>query len=71
MSNSVRPLRTASVSLRVSSCSLAVDDLDQALAVYRDMLGFEMNGDVTSQEVPCQAVGARAFLRRPTARRPG
>jgi predicted enzyme related to lactoylglutathione lyase len=56
MSNSVRPIRAAGMSLRVSSCSLAVDELDRALAFYRDVLGFEMNGDVTSREAPCRAV---------------
>ena len=56
MSDSLRPIRAAGMSLRLSSCALAVDDLDQALAFYRDVLGFEVNDDVTFREAPCRAV---------------
>ncbi|GAA2146233.1 VOC family protein [Actinomadura napierensis] len=56
MSNSVRPIRVAGLGLRVSSCSLAVDDLEQALAFYTDVLGFQVNGGATSREAPCRAV---------------
>ncbi|MVZ99007.1 VOC family protein [Actinomadura sp. LD22] len=40
--------------LRLSSCALAVDDLDQALRFYRDVLGFE--ADATIAEEPGRAV---------------
>ncbi|MFE9102590.1 VOC family protein [Actinomadura geliboluensis] len=56
MSGSVPPIRAARMSLRIASFSLAVDDLDQALAFYRDVLGFEVSGDVPSLEAPCVAL---------------
>src|SRR6202022_4233211 len=32
--------------LKVSHCFIAVDDHDEALAFYRDVLGFEVRNDV-------------------------
>ncbi|HEV2778115.1 MAG TPA: VOC family protein [Actinophytocola sp.] len=35
--------------LRVSRCFIAVDDLDSALAFYRDVLGLEVRNDVRAE----------------------
>ncbi|MFI6291190.1 VOC family protein [Nonomuraea sp. NPDC050790] len=35
--------------LRLSSCTLAVHDLDEALGFYRDVLGFEIRNDGTER----------------------
>jgi catechol 2,3-dioxygenase-like lactoylglutathione lyase family enzyme len=51
----LRPIHAASLSLRLSSCALAVDDLEQALAFYRDVLGFEVNDNAASLEAPAVA----------------
>ncbi|GAA2734238.1 VOC family protein [Actinocorallia aurantiaca] len=56
MNDNIRPIRATGMSLRLSSCALAVDDLDQTLAFYRDVLGFEVNDDAASREEPCRAV---------------
>ncbi|MEV0385818.1 VOC family protein [Nonomuraea sp. NPDC050643] len=56
MSDSVRPIRAAGLRPRLSSCALAVDDLDLALPFYRDVLGFEVNDDHAFREPPCRAV---------------
>ncbi|MEU1521635.1 VOC family protein [Nocardia rhamnosiphila] len=37
--------------LTLSSCALAVHDLDEALGFYRDVLGFEVRDDVESGRV--------------------
>ncbi|MEU6673972.1 VOC family protein [Streptomyces sp. NPDC046925] len=44
--------------LKVACCSLAVHDVDEALAFYRDVLGFEARDDVGPQGV--RRVGVRS-----------
>jgi catechol 2,3-dioxygenase-like lactoylglutathione lyase family enzyme len=56
MSDTARPVITAGSVLRLSSCAVAVDDLDEALAFYRDVLGFEVAGEVADREAPGRAV---------------
>ncbi|TDD20739.1 VOC family protein [Nonomuraea diastatica] len=45
------------MNLKVSSCALAVRDLDEALGFYRDLLGFEVRDDVGSGRTRAVSVG--------------
>ncbi|MFD0737627.1 VOC family protein [Planotetraspora mira] len=45
------------MNLKVSSCTLAVHDLDEALGFYRDVLGFEVRDDVEGEETRWMSVG--------------
>jgi predicted enzyme related to lactoylglutathione lyase len=46
--------------LRVSRCFVAVDDLDKALAFYRDVLGLEVRNDVRAEGMRWVTVGPDA-----------
>jgi predicted enzyme related to lactoylglutathione lyase len=43
--------------LKLSCCTLPVHDRDKALAFYRDVLGFEVRGDVELEGVRWVSVG--------------
>ncbi|MBA9005797.1 catechol 2,3-dioxygenase-like lactoylglutathione lyase family enzyme [Actinomadura cellulosilytica] len=43
--------------LRLSSCALAVHDVDEALGFYRDVLGFEIRDDVAFEGTRRVGVG--------------
>ncbi|WP_203980411.1 VOC family protein [Planotetraspora silvatica] len=45
------------MNLKLSSCTLAVHDLDEALGFYRDVLGFEVRDDVEGEETRWMSVG--------------
>lgn len=50
MSPTPRPARgVTGMNLKLSSCTLAVHDLGEALGFYRDVLGFEVRDDVESE----------------------
>jgi uncharacterized glyoxalase superfamily protein PhnB len=44
--------------IRVSSCFIAVDDHDKAIAFYRDVLGFEVRNDVGFEGMRWVTVGS-------------
>src|SRR5215472_4560707 len=46
-----------SMGLRLSYCSLPVHDYDLALVFYRDVLGFEVHGDVRFEGMRWVSVG--------------
>ncbi|WP_030174395.1 VOC family protein [Spirillospora albida] len=55
--------------LRLSSCALAVHDLGEALAFYRDVLGFEVRAEESRQVSvgPPSQPDVRILLRSPGA----
>ncbi|OUC95263.1 VOC family protein [Streptosporangium minutum] len=74
MSRTPRPARSASgTNLTLSSCTLAVHDVDEALAFYRDVLGFEIRDDIESEGMRWVRIGppsqpdVRISLRSPGA----
>ena len=46
--------------VRLRHCFLAVDDHDQAIAFYRDTLGFEVRNDVSAYGMRWVTIGAPA-----------
>ncbi|TDE24065.1 VOC family protein [Nonomuraea mesophila] len=75
MTRTSRPVRT-STNLRLSSCTLAVHDLDQALGFYRDLLGFEARPAVGPEPGRWASVGPPSqpdvhLLLEPPGTRPG
>ncbi|MFC4565774.1 VOC family protein [Nocardiopsis mangrovi] len=44
--------------IELSTCFIAVDDHDKALAFYRDVLGFEVRNDVSFEGMRWVTVGA-------------
>jgi predicted enzyme related to lactoylglutathione lyase len=44
--------------IELSTCFIAVDDHDKALAFYRDVLGFEVRNDVSYEGMRWVTVGA-------------
>ncbi|WP_395571304.1 VOC family protein [Streptomyces sp. BK79] len=46
--------------ISLSQCFIAVDDHDQALAFYRDVLGLEVRGDVGAEGMRWVTVGSPA-----------
>lgn len=46
--------------INLSQCFIAVDDHDQALAFYRDLLGMEVRGDVGYADMRWVTVGSPA-----------
>ena len=44
--------------IKLSTCFIAVDDHDKALAFYRDVLGLEVRGDVEFENMRWVTVGA-------------
>lgn len=64
------------MNITLSTCSLAVDDHDKALAFYRDVLGFEVRNDVSFEGMRWVSVGPPAqpdvqILLYPPAANPG
>ncbi|MEU7744560.1 VOC family protein [Nonomuraea sp. NPDC049158] len=57
--------------LRISSCTLAVHDLDEALGFYRDVLGFEVRDDDGSEGMRWVSVGPPSQPDAQTALNPG
>ncbi|GAA4571494.1 VOC family protein [Planotetraspora kaengkrachanensis] len=45
------------IDLKLSSCTLAVHDVDEALGFYRDVLGFEVREDVEFEGMRWVSVG--------------
>ncbi|MGP3915864.1 VOC family protein [Nonomuraea sp. 10N515B] len=43
--------------LKLSSCTLAVHDVDEALGFYRDVLGFEIRDDVGTERMRRVSIG--------------
>ncbi|MFI6518082.1 VOC family protein [Spirillospora sp. NPDC050679] len=60
MSRPSRRLRAPGTDLTISSCVLAVHDLDEALGFYRDVLGFEVRADGESEAARRVSVGPRS-----------
>src|SRR4051794_6667145 len=55
----LRPARSVKpMDLRLSTCFIAVDDHDKALAFYRDVLGLEVRNDVGFEGMRWVTVGA-------------
>ncbi|GAA0829587.1 VOC family protein [Streptosporangium amethystogenes subsp. fukuiense] len=74
MSHTPRPVRgVTGMNLRLSSCTLAVCDVDEALGFYRDVLGFEVHDDVEAEGTRRASVGppsqpdVQIFLESPGA----
>jgi catechol 2,3-dioxygenase-like lactoylglutathione lyase family enzyme len=74
MSPVPRPVRSVTgVNLTLSSCILAVHDVEEALGFYGDVLGFEVHDEVGFEGVRWVCVGppsqpdVRVFLRSPGA----
>ncbi|MDP9863745.1 MULTISPECIES: VOC family protein [Streptosporangium] len=58
MSRTPRPVRSVTgMNLKLSSCTLAVHDVDEALGFYRDVLGFEVRDDVETEGTRWVRVG--------------
>ncbi|MEO3785781.1 VOC family protein [Actinocorallia sp. B10E7] len=58
MNSASRPVRDVTgMNLKLSSCTLAVHDLDEALGFYLDVLGFEVRDDVESEGMRRVSVG--------------
>lgn len=74
MSHTPRPIRSVTgMNLKLSSCTLAVHDVDDALGFYRDVLGFEVHNDVEFEGMRWVRVGplsqpdVQIFLKSPGA----
>ncbi|MEU4226156.1 VOC family protein [Nonomuraea sp. NPDC026600] len=63
MSRPPWPVRTVTgLNLKLSSCALAVRDVDEALGFYRDVLGFEVRDDVAFEGMRRARVGPPSQL---------